>query len=258
VTTRRSAGLSLSGEWKGGNQAIRVRRGRKAPHPTANAIWAKPSAEPPATEEELRHLLELGRKAGVFERAEQEIVERVLRLGDRSVGELVTPRSQLVALDVDDPVEVNLRKIVASGHTFYPVYEGNPDHVLGLISVKILLARATAGEPFDLRRDPSEAFGFKPATKIRSRFLDVPRRRGEDRVRDGSARNGEHQSGSRPLQPGLAGHRLPVDLLSGGTVRGPERQAEASAARPLPAGDRRLAGCVLRSRHAAGPPCASL
>lgn len=141
-------------------------------------LGVKPSSEPPVTEEELRHLLEVGRKAGVFALAEQEIVERVLRLGDRRVGELVTPRSQLAALDVNDAPAVNLEKIIQGGHTWYPVYQESLDRILGLTSVKHLFARATAGEPFDLRQGLQEPVFLPeslPAFDALDRFRETGR-----------------------------------------------------------------------------------
>ena len=114
-------------------------------------LGTRPSEEPPITEEELKHLLKLGTRAGVFEKGEQEIVGRVLRLGERQIGELLTPRSSMVALDVDAPAEENWAKIASSGHFYFPVYEGVPDRVLGLVSVKDLWAKAVAGEKPDLR-----------------------------------------------------------------------------------------------------------
>ncbi|HEX2253995.1 MAG TPA: hemolysin family protein [Thermoanaerobaculia bacterium] len=109
------------------------------------------ASEPTVTEDELRHLLEVGRRAGVFEAAEQEIVERVLRLGDRRVGEVVTRRRELVALDLASPAAENRAKVTASDEVLFPVYEQHLDHVVGVVSVHDLLARNLAGEPFDLR-----------------------------------------------------------------------------------------------------------
>lgn len=114
-------------------------------------LGTSPSKEPPITEEELRHLLKQGTRAGVFEEGEQEIVARVLRLGERRIGELVTPRRSMVALDVDAPPEVNWSKIGASPHFYFPVFEGVPDRILGLISVKELWGKAVSGERPDLR-----------------------------------------------------------------------------------------------------------
>lgn len=114
-------------------------------------LSVRPSDDPPITEEELKHLLKLGTRAGVFEEGEQEIVARVLRLGERQVGELVTRRRSMVALDIEDPPEVNWSKIDASDHFYFPVYEGVPDRILGVISVKDLWSRAREGETPDLR-----------------------------------------------------------------------------------------------------------
>lgn len=114
-------------------------------------LGTKPSDEPPVTEEELKHLLRQGTSAGVFEEGEQDIVARVIRLGERRVGELVTPRLSMVALDVAAPPEVSWEKIAASPHYFFPVYEGLPDRILGLVSVKDLWASLRAGQEPDLR-----------------------------------------------------------------------------------------------------------
>lgn len=78
-------------------------------------------------------------------------MERVLRLGDMRVRELVTHRSQMTALDIDDPPEVSWRRIVESGYSHYPVYQGAPDRMLGLVSVTDLLARTLQGQEPDLR-----------------------------------------------------------------------------------------------------------
>jgi len=114
-------------------------------------LGVRPSDEPPITEDELKHLLMLGTRAGVFEEGEQEIVARVLRLGERQVGELVTRRRSMVALDVAAPPEVNWSKVEASKHFYFPVYEGVPDRLLGVISVKDLWSRVRAGQAPDLR-----------------------------------------------------------------------------------------------------------
>ena len=101
-------------------------------------------AEAPVTEEELRLLLRQGAAAGVFEPGEPGPVAGVLSLADRPVGELMTPRPQLVALDLDDPPEVNARAMAASPHTHLPVYRGDLDALVGLVSVKDVWAAALA------------------------------------------------------------------------------------------------------------------
>jgi putative hemolysin len=97
-----------------------------------------PRAEPPVTEEEIRALLEQGQRAGVFFKTEKEIVERSLVLDTLRAGDLMTPRARIIWLDVADPDEVNWRKIVSSAHSYFPVYDGSRDHVVGIVSVKAL------------------------------------------------------------------------------------------------------------------------
>ncbi len=113
-------------------------------------LGIKPSTEPQVTEEEIKVLIEQGTEAGTFEEAEQDMVERVFRLGDRAVGALMTPRPDIVWLDLEDSAEENREKMVDSGHSRFPVCQGDLDNVLGVMHVTDLLARCLSGEPLDL------------------------------------------------------------------------------------------------------------
>lgn len=108
------------------------------------------STEPQVTEEEIKILIEQGTEAGTFEEAEQDMVERVFRLGDRPVSYLMTPRPDIVWLDLEDSAEENRQKMVDSAYSRYPVSQGGLDNVLGVITVTDLLARSFRGEPLDL------------------------------------------------------------------------------------------------------------
>lgn len=108
------------------------------------------STEPQVTEEEIKILIEQGTEAGTFEEAEQDMVERVFRLGDRPVSYLMTPRPDIVWLDLDDSAEENRQKMVDSAYSRYPVCQAGLDNVLGVIPVTDLLARSFRGEPLDL------------------------------------------------------------------------------------------------------------
>jgi putative hemolysin len=107
--------------------------------------------EAPPSEEEVSHLIEQGAAAGVFHKGERAMVEGVLRLDETPVTEIMTRRSKIVFLNVADADETNWRKIVASGHSQFPVYEGTRDHVLGMVSVKALWANSAAGLESKLR-----------------------------------------------------------------------------------------------------------
>lgn len=110
-----------------------------------------PSSDPPVTEEEITHLIGQGRMAGVFEETEQDLVERVFRMGDRRVNALMTPRIEINWIDIDDPVDQIHQMISNSTRTRFPVCQDTLDNVLGILHVKDLYVQLAAGQPMDLR-----------------------------------------------------------------------------------------------------------
>lgn len=92
------------------------------------------------TEEDVLQIMDEGLESGAFDAAEKEMVEGVLDLDEQSAAELMTPRSRVTWLDLDDADEVNWRRIAGAGHSFYPVFQGNHDNVRGIVSVKSLWA----------------------------------------------------------------------------------------------------------------------
>jgi putative hemolysin len=107
--------------------------------------------EAPPSEAEVSHLMGQGAAAGVFHQGERQMVEGVLRLDERPVTEIMTRRSKIVFLNATDADDVNWRKIVTSGHSHFPVYEGTRDQVIGMVAVKALWANAAIGLPSKLR-----------------------------------------------------------------------------------------------------------
>ncbi len=101
--------------------------------------------------DEVHHLLQEGRDAGVFEHAETEMVAGIFEIGDRTVGELMTPRNRIVFLDVTDPDERNRALMLESRFSHYPVCEGSTDNVIGMVSTRALWDQTLRNEPFDLR-----------------------------------------------------------------------------------------------------------
>jgi len=110
-------------------------------------------AEPSVTEEEIKYLIDQGTDAGVFEEEEQDIMERVFRLGDKRAGALMTPRSEIISLDVKDATEEIKAKISGSGHSYslFPVIEGNLEEVLGVVQAKDLLSHIMKGHHINLK-----------------------------------------------------------------------------------------------------------
>ena len=115
------------------------------------------------TEEEIKVMIDQGTRDGQFEKTEQFLVRRVFRLADVNVETLMTPRRDVVWLDVDDFLEEVRRKVNQSGRSRFPVAHGHLENVLGVVRAKDLLARSLAGEPFDLRRAMQPAV-FVPAS----------------------------------------------------------------------------------------------
>jgi putative hemolysin len=120
-------------------------------------LGAHRDVEPTVTEAEIRTIIEEGAEHGVIEEEEREMISGVMRLADRPARALMTHRTDIVWLNIDDDPKVNLRKIVESGRSRFPVCRGSIDDVLGIVQAKDLLDWALAGKPFDLRAVVKEA-----------------------------------------------------------------------------------------------------
>jgi putative hemolysin len=94
--------------------------------------------EPAVTEEEVKVLLMQATEAGIFERAEQEMVAGVFGLGDRTAGELMTPRHAIVFLDLAESAEENMSRMANTHFQVYPVCDGSTDNVVGVVSTRDL------------------------------------------------------------------------------------------------------------------------
>jgi len=88
------------------------------------------------TEDEIRLLIEEGARAGVVQATEQQMVERIFRLGDRKVFSLMTPRPEIIALDITKSGEENAEKIQESQHSRFPVYQDQLDSIVGIVRAR--------------------------------------------------------------------------------------------------------------------------
>ncbi|HOX57544.1 MAG TPA: hemolysin family protein [Candidatus Paceibacterota bacterium] len=111
----------------------------------------KPQKEATVSEDEVKVLMQEGLRAGAFQKVESDIVASVLDLDRLMVRDIMTPRPKVIWLNRDDPHETVWHKIVVSGHSFFPVYEGNRDRVVGVVSVKAVYANLAAGVGVNLR-----------------------------------------------------------------------------------------------------------
>ena len=115
------------------------------------ALAHRPQPEGRVTDEEIRTLIAEAETAGVIEPEERTMIAGVMRLGDRPVRAVMTPRTDVDMINLaDDPQEI-LRVIVGSVHSRLPVYDGTPEEMLGVVHVKNLLNAYMRGEQPDLR-----------------------------------------------------------------------------------------------------------
>jgi putative hemolysin len=137
----------------------------------------KPSLEPDVTPEEIKILVEQGTALGVFEKSEQDMIEGVLRLDERSIGAFMTPRTQMVWIDVGDPPEILRAKIVNSRHSRFPVIQGSFDNILGIVAAKDILKQSLGGQPTNIRFALGPPL-FVPETASALKVLDLFKREG--------------------------------------------------------------------------------
>lgn len=139
-------------------------------------LWllrVKPSSDPTITEEEIRILIRQGTTSGVFAEEEQEIVERVFRTADRRAVHLMSPRKEIVWLDVEDSWEDNRQKISDSYHSVFPLCRGSLDHVLGVVPLKNLWVQRTLEKEQDweaVMRKPLYVLETTRALELLDRF----------------------------------------------------------------------------------------
>ncbi|RJP85586.1 MAG: HlyC/CorC family transporter [Desulfobacteraceae bacterium] len=96
------------------------------------------------SEEEIKLMIDQGTQAGIFEETEQDMVENVFRLGDRRVKSLMTPRFDIVWLDIEDPEETIIKMVSESHLSRFPVCRGSIDHVIGVVKARDYLAAKLA------------------------------------------------------------------------------------------------------------------
>ena len=120
------------------------------------------------TEEEIRMLVAESAEQGVLDADEHNMVNRVLRLGDRSVDSVMTPRMRIAWLDIAAPLTDNMKVLRETPYSRYPVYRGDESDIVGVVEVKSLLGDLGGGPP-DLFKQLSKPL-YVPAT---GRALDL-------------------------------------------------------------------------------------
>ncbi|MQP65684.1 DUF21 domain-containing protein [Niveispirillum sp. SYP-B3756] len=134
--------------------------------------------EQTVTEEEVKSLIAEGTASGVFDPDEKRMIEGVMRLADRTVRSIMTPRPEVMWLDIDDQLDNIKRDIRESGHSRLPVCRSDLDDVLGIIHTKDLLHRMLEGEALDLRPAVRDALVVHDGTEV-MRLMELFKQSGE-------------------------------------------------------------------------------
>lgn len=118
------------------------------------------------TEEEIRALMKQGSESGTFDDEEREMIDSVFAFDDRSAREVMVPRREVIAIDIEEPFEELIDEILATRHSRIPVYEENIDNMIGVLHVKDVMIelRRSEVEQLDIRAMLHKPF-FVPDTK---------------------------------------------------------------------------------------------
>lgn len=116
-------------------------------------LWGlNPHVEDTVTEDEVKDLIEQGTEDGTFEKTEQNMVDRVFRMSDQTAYSLMTPRTQMRWLDLEDSVSYNLQLIKKYPDTVFPVGRNNLDDFCGVLYTKDLLNAAISKKSLDIQQ----------------------------------------------------------------------------------------------------------
>lgn len=102
------------------------------------------------SEEEFKAILSEGAESGVIEKTEHEMLQRVIRLDDRDVKSIMTHRTEVVFIDLNDSIEDIRKKVHEAGHSRYPVIDGSADELKGIVQAKELLDSALSGNELNI------------------------------------------------------------------------------------------------------------
>jgi putative hemolysin len=119
-------------------------------------LGVKKPEEEVVAEDEIKLLIEEGRRTGEFEKAEEDIINRVFELDERRINTIMTPKTEIVWLDVNEPEEEILKTVFESNHSILPVSDGFLDNFLGVVQVKDLIKMCSLHSGLDLKNHLKE------------------------------------------------------------------------------------------------------
>ncbi len=122
--------------------------------------------EETVTEEEIRMMVDVGGEKGVIEDVQKEMINNIFEFDDLDAGDIMTHRTDMVAVEVNDPLNEVVEKAIEDGYSRIPVFEEDQDNIIGLIYVKDLLEYVGKSLPNMTLRDIMREPMYVPESKI--------------------------------------------------------------------------------------------
>lgn len=131
------------------------------------------------TEEEIRAMIKTGTENGVFNDTEKEMITSIFSFDDKWAREIMTPRHEIIAIDLNDSTQKNLDLIIESRHSRIPVYSESMDNIIGIISTTELMiqARKKSFEEIDLSKMMTKPYFVPESRRTDELFKDMQRRK---------------------------------------------------------------------------------
>jgi putative hemolysin len=129
------------------------------------------------SEDEVKYLIREGRKRGVFEPSEEDLIHSVFKFTDTVVREVMVPRTDIAAVDADSDIDTILRTMNEKGFSRLPVYAGTIDNVVGVVYVKDILPLHVMDQPFSLESVLRKPYIVPPNKKVSVLLKEMRERR---------------------------------------------------------------------------------
>jgi putative hemolysin len=142
-------------------------------------LRVKTSQEQAVTEDEIMDLIDQGTVMGIVEESEQDMVESIFRFGDRTADGIMTPRTEVEWIDIEDTPDEIIRQVANGHYARYPVSSGELDHIQGILNSKELLASCVRDQPIDFSTLVKPAL-FIPESMSALTMLEQFKQKGAD------------------------------------------------------------------------------
>lgn len=145
---------------------------------TISKLWAEDGQkEPSVTEEELFSIIESVEDDGIIDKGRSELLQSALEFSDISVQEILTPRMDMVAINIDDDMDDIIEIALSSPYSRIPVYEGNADNIIGILYLGHFLKKLVETDQVNIRSILINACFIHKTMKLPAVFAEMKRRR---------------------------------------------------------------------------------